>query len=523
MSADPTNLQAPIPRDQLGPTESELIPFKSTKINIWKSKALLPLILVALAVVALFATMDTPLAFIKVFGWIGVISIFLGIYFYAGIQKQWWWYFVPALIAWILLQYAFDLYALFFRHVLPGNVSAVADNPNFIPNFIAYFFGAGMCEEGLKATPALIALALTLRRGAAPTGPTPGMKDILNRKSGGPQIIGALAMRGPLDGVLMGFAAGAAFIIDETLGEYVPGAIERVFSNSHDQGLALFAGLELLIPRILQGVSGHMAWAGIFGYFIGLAARYPRRWIQLVAIGYATAAVLHGLWDSIGTLPFPAFWEIVVSVATVLIFVGCLLKAKQLEIAWGGVSSFGDSILVGAPSAGGFGTAAAPSQPAATTTTSSAGGLLAGLQGLASGLEAVAGGIIKPAAPPVAQAPIPAQQTPTASITPPVAPAASIERYSIGTGTTRFALEAGHVIDFGALFGANSVPTGATGEISRHPTDPQILGLRNTGTSAWTSTTQEGATITVPPGKNLKITAGTRIMLGPLALDIQTY
>ncbi|HWG03714.1 MAG TPA: PrsW family glutamic-type intramembrane protease, partial [Beijerinckiaceae bacterium] len=294
MGSDLNNLQPPIPREQMGPTESELIPFKSTKINIWKSKALVPLVLIALAVVALFTTMDSPLTFITIFGWVGVIAIFLGIYFYAGIQKQWWWYFVPALIAWVLLQYAFGLYALFFRNVLPGNVSAVADNPNFIPNFIAYFFGAGMCEEGLKATPVLIALALTLRHGIAPSGASPGFRDILNRKPGGPEIFSALALRGPLDGMLMGFAAGAAFIVDETLGEYVPNQIERVLANSHDQGLALFAGIELLIPRILQGVSGHMAWAAIFGYFIGLAAKYPRRWIQLVAIGYATAAVLHG-------------------------------------------------------------------------------------------------------------------------------------------------------------------------------------------------------------------------------------
>ncbi len=120
----------------------------------------------------------------------------------------------------------------FFRNVLPGNVSAVADNPNFIPNFIAYFFGAGMCEEGLEGhTPVLIALALTLRHGIAPSGATPGFRDILNRKPGGPEIFSALALRGPLDGMLMGFAAGAAFIVDETLGEYVPNQIERVFGK----------------------------------------------------------------------------------------------------------------------------------------------------------------------------------------------------------------------------------------------------------------------------------------------------
>ncbi len=218
-----------------------------------------------------------------------------------------------------------------------------------------------------------------------------------------------------------------------------------------------------------------MAWAGIFGYFIGLAAKYPRRWIQLVAIGYATAAVLHGLWDSIGTLPFPIFWQVVLSVATVVIFVGCLLKAKQLEIAWGGAASYGDSILVGTPQAGGFSPAVAqPSAPATATDTANAtAALLTGLRGLASGLEAMAGGIIKPAAAPVAPQAQAGRQT-----APAVAPAAGAQRFSIGTGNTRFALEAGRAIDFGALFAASGVPAGASGEIGVHPTDPNILGLK---------------------------------------------
>jgi hypothetical protein len=104
-----------------------------------------------------------------------------------------------------------------------------------------------------------------------------------------------------------------------------------------------------------------------------------------------------------------------------------------------------------------------------------------------------------------------------------VAPTAGAQRFSIGTGNTRFALEAGRAIDFGALFAANGAPAGGSGEIGVHPTDPNILGLKNTGTSAWASTTYEGTTVTVPPGKNLKIAAGTRILFGPLTLDIQSY
>jgi hypothetical protein len=35
--------------------------------------------------------------------------------------------------------------------------------------------------------------------------------------------------------------------------------------------------------------------------------------------------------------------------------------------------------------------------------------------------------------------------------------------------------------------------------------------------------TADGATATVPPGKNLRITAGTKLVFGSFVVDIQTY
>jgi hypothetical protein len=116
----------------------------------------------------------------------------------------------------------------------------------------------------------------------------------------------------------------------------------------------------------------------------------------------------------------------------------------------------------------------------------------------------------------------------TVSAPPPAAPAPVVprpagDRYSIGTSTARFALEAGRSIDFASLFSAQGVPPGTTGEISHHPQNPEILGLQNTGTTAWTALTADGATATVPPGKNLRITAGTKLVFGSFVVDIQTY
>ena len=78
-----------------------------------------------------------------------------------------------------------------------------------------------------------------------------------------------------------------------------------------------------MIPRTLGGVAGHMAFSGIFGYFIGLSVRYPRRALTLIPIGYLLAAVLHGFWDSIDVLPFSSVWYALESIVIVLIFV-CL-------------------------------------------------------------------------------------------------------------------------------------------------------------------------------------------------------
>jgi hypothetical protein len=84
-------------------------------------------------------------------------------------------------------------------------------------------------------------------------------------------------------------------------------------------------------------------------------------------------------------------------------------------------------------------------------------------------------------------------------------------------------MEADRAIDFTALFAAEGAPQGASAEISRRPAMPEVLGLKNTGTVAWMATTPDGATASVTPGKNIRIAAGTRLTIGPLAVVIEAY
>ena len=74
----------------------------------------------------------------------------------------------------------------------------------FIVSFIAYFFGAGLAEELVKAIPIFILHYASK----------------IFKKS-------KLAVREPLDGILLGAASGLGFTLLETLGQYVPNLVQQ--------------------------------------------------------------------------------------------------------------------------------------------------------------------------------------------------------------------------------------------------------------------------------------------------------
>jgi RsiW-degrading membrane proteinase PrsW (M82 family) len=97
----------------------------------------------------------------------------------------------------------------------------------------------------------------------------------------------------------MGFCSAIGFTMIETLGQYVPSIIQNTQLQAGGE-LSQLQGLQLLIPRLLGSISGHMAYSGYFGYFIGLAVLRPKqRWI-ILGVGYVTAAGLHALWNTMG-------------------------------------------------------------------------------------------------------------------------------------------------------------------------------------------------------------------------------
>lgn len=277
---------------------SQMIPIIGVSKDLHQKAFLIPGILTVLLVVGLFEYSDSP----SIFNFILAIYLIGGAYYFiyrqAGKSKPWWLLVSSALITVLFLCTGiFRIFAFVFREILPGYIS---NDPKigFIPSFISMFFGAGMCEELFKALPIFIFMGIGRRL-----------------KSPSRERIGVWE---PLDGILIGTASAAGFILVETLGQYVPGTIARSGE---------LAGLQLLIARLISEIAGHMAYSGYFGYFIGLSILKPSKRWQILAIGYLTASLLHALWNAA-----PNNW--ITTFAGVLSYaflMAAILKARELS------------------------------------------------------------------------------------------------------------------------------------------------------------------------------------------------
>jgi RsiW-degrading membrane proteinase PrsW (M82 family) len=115
------------------------------------------------------------------------------------------------------------------------------------------------------------------------------------------------------------------------------GVAEQAFYTSNDIILINVAkspseavtAILAFAERVFVDGFQHAVWAGISGFFIGMAINYRRRRLQLIALGIGTPALLHALNDWLaGTSPWLV---ILVQAASLLLFLGYTMSAAAIE------------------------------------------------------------------------------------------------------------------------------------------------------------------------------------------------
>ncbi len=80
-------------------------------------------------------------------------------------------------------------------------------------------------------------------------------------------------------------------------------------------------------------------------------------------------------------------------------------------------------------------------------------------------------------------------------------------------------LQIGQKVTASALFGWRG--SGPVAEVTRNPSDPSMLGLKNLSTQTWLADIPGGGQRQITSGKTVRLTAGTKINFGPIKGEVQ--
>jgi RsiW-degrading membrane proteinase PrsW (M82 family) len=305
----PPPRRPPVPRSPDAVSMTQLFPILSTGRELTRKAYLIPAGITILFVVLLFLAIGNAIAFNFLLASYLAGAAYYFVYQLCGKRKPWW--IIIAMMvttALLVISPVLDLFVFIFHRLLPGNLASTTPQTNPLILLVKMFFGAGLMEEVLKALPVFAVTAIGTRL-----------------RSPWRQKVGVWE---PLDGILLGAAAAVGFSLMETLGVYVPATYKSALSQM-GQDAAQLAGLQLLIPRVLGLVAGHMAYSGYLGYFIGLSMLRRRQRKLILVVGLLTAAILHTLWNAAGMIN-PIFLTIIGGISYA--FLGAaILKARSLS------------------------------------------------------------------------------------------------------------------------------------------------------------------------------------------------
>jgi RsiW-degrading membrane proteinase PrsW (M82 family) len=383
-------------------------------------------------------------------------------------------------------------------HLLDFGVKELG-NDFSLSSIVKGFFAAGLPEEVIKAVP--VALGVWAARRIPERG----------------HFLSAFRVVEPLDGILIGVASGLGFTLNETLLQYVPQQI--VFADWHlvRDGMAS----QLMIPRVLQNIAGHGAWAGIFGYYIGMAAIRPASAKKLILIGLGIVALLHGAWDSNGG----TIVQLVIAIATFAMLAGVIMKARELSPNRSQLIR--SQVLDGVPGAGAFAAGTAGAGFSATGTAG-AGFSATGASGTAASGTAASGSAASASAASgtVASgklAPRPApSQTAASGVTRSETWGQRSETWEDAPRVEQLEVAGARIpLTADTRLTESQIPTlksgagdGVVATVSANPHDPKVLGLKNLSLQTWQVETVGRGTRELGPGRSIRIERGVRIQLG---------
>lgn len=192
---------------------------------------------------------------------------------------------------------------LFIYRFLPEFYLNLADNSNLIVSLLGYIVQVGICEELIKALPIYIAIKWF-------------RKDL-----------------NILSLVTIGVFSGLGFAAFENL-HYGETAIGSAYTKTINYGVeGLVSGVQnamvLVMLRSLSLVFCHAVFSGIVGYFITTALIRKEKKGALIVIGFATASILHGVYDWLAGLQ-PTLAALLAGFSFAL-FYGYLMKLKNSD------------------------------------------------------------------------------------------------------------------------------------------------------------------------------------------------
>jgi RsiW-degrading membrane proteinase PrsW (M82 family) len=161
---------------------------------------------------------------------------------------------------------------------------------------LGYIFGVGVVEESVKAMPLYFWFLIQKR----PTTPREA------------------AFAGILSGLAFGVAEAVGYSIkysnDNAAGTLTPGALL----------IAQFVRM-VTLPLL------HALWAGVVGYFIGLAALFPAKKAAIVTVGLFSMACVHGVYDTFSD----TWFALVLCLLSLLLFIMYMRSAEKITEQFG--------------------------------------------------------------------------------------------------------------------------------------------------------------------------------------------